>query len=76
MKVWSSGQTETDVNSESDTIEVSGAAKYSDEKLKRYAREAAGDFSYGANMRGSAKYRKHLAEVLIYRAMHEILTKE
>lgn len=46
------------------------------EKLKSYAREAAKAFAYRSNMRGSAEYRKHLAEVFIYRSMREILTKE
>lgn len=47
-----------------------------EEALRARAREAAESFTYGSNMRGSAEYRKHLAEVLIYRAMREILTKE
>lgn len=48
----------------------------SEDKLRTYAGEAAETFSYGSNMRGSAKYRKHLAEVLIYRAVGEILAEE
>lgn len=52
------------------------AKNCSDEQLKSYAHEAAKDFSYSSNMRGSAEYREHLAEVFIYRAMCEILAKE
>lgn len=40
------------------------------------AKEAADGFTYGSNMRGSAEYRKHLAEVLIARAMTSILMEE
>lgn len=45
----------------------------SGEQLTEYARETASEFVYGSNMRGSAKYREHLAEVLIRRAMCSIL---
>ena len=46
-----------------------------EEELRKYAREAADSFSYGSIMRGSAEYRRHLAEVLIYRAMRSILAE-
>ena len=46
------------------------------EQIAKCAREAAGEFEYGSNMRGSAEYRKHLAEVMIGRAMTSILTEE
>ena len=46
-----------------------------EEELRKYAREAADSFSYSSNMRGSAEYRRHLAEVLIYRAMRSILAE-
>ncbi len=39
------------------------------------AKEAAGRFAYGSNMRGSAEYRAHLAEVYI-RRLAEKLEKE
>ena len=42
-------------------------------ELAGYAKEAAAGFTYGTNMRGSAGYRRHLAEVLILRAMRSIL---
>lgn len=48
----------------------------SEDEIRSYAEEAAEAFSYGSNMRGSAEYRKHLAEVLIYRAMREVLAEE
>lgn len=48
----------------------------SDTQLESYAREAAEAFDYGTNMRGSAGYRRHLAEVLIRRAMGSVLTEE
>ena len=44
-----------------------------EEKLAECAKEAAAGFVYGTNMRGSAEYRHHLAEVLILRAMRSIL---
>ncbi len=43
-----------------------------DAGLRELAREAAGQFSYGSNMRGNSEYRKHLAEVDIYRNLKEI----
>ncbi len=46
-----------------------------EEGLRSYAKEAAASFSYGTNMRGSAEYRQHLAEVLIYREMRSIITE-
>lgn len=46
-----------------------------EEQLTIYAKEAAAGFSYGTNMRASAKYRQHLAEVMILRAMWSILTE-
>lgn len=45
----------------------------SDEQLESYAKEAAECFEYGTNMRGTADYRKHLAKVLIMRAMQKVL---
>ena len=37
---------------------------------------AADMFTYGSNMRGSAEYRRHLAEVLIRRSIRAILAEE
>lgn len=48
----------------------------SNEQLTIYAKEAAAGFTYGTNMRGSARYRHHLAEVMIGRAMRSILTED
>ena len=48
----------------------------SDEELAEYAKKAAAEFSYGTNMRGSAEYRQHLAEVLIRREMRSILDEK
>ncbi len=45
----------------------------SGEMISEYARQAASEFTYGSNMRGSAGYRQHLAEVLIRREMTSIL---
>lgn len=44
-----------------------------DEQLAEYAKSAAAEFTYGSNMRGSAEYRQHLAEVLLRREMRSIL---
>ncbi len=44
--------------------------------LADFAKQAASEFNYGTNMRGSAEYRQHLAEVLIRRAMSAILAEE
>jgi len=44
-----------------------------DEQLTEYAKRVAAEFTYGSNMRGSAEYRKHLAEVLLRREMRSIL---
>ncbi len=46
------------------------------EQLQIYAKEAAAGFTYGTNMRASAKYRQHLAEVMILRAMQSILKEK
>lgn len=46
------------------------------EQIAAYAKEAAAAFSYGSNMRGSAGYRRHLAEVLIRRAITSIVSEE
>lgn len=46
------------------------------EQIAGYAKEAAEEFSYGSNMRGSAGYRRHLAEVLIRRAITSIVSEE
>ena len=40
--------------------------------LTRLAAETAAEYRYGTNMRGSAEYRQHLAEVLIARALREL----
>lgn len=48
----------------------------SEEQIAAYAKEIAAEFDYGTNMRGSAEYRKHLAEVLIRREMSSILAEE
>ena len=44
-----------------------------DEQLTEYAKRVAAEFTYGSNMRGSAEYRQHLAEVLLRREMRSIL---
>lgn len=49
------------ITKETKLVEKSDAAQF--------AKEAAGQFSFGTNMRGSKEYRKHLAEVLIKRAV-------
>ena len=46
-----------------------------EEMIAEYARQAASEFTYGTNMRGSAEYRRHLAEVLIRREMSSILAE-
>lgn len=48
----------------------------SEEMIAQYAKMAASEFTYGSNMRGSAEYRKRLAEVLIRRAIHSIVAEE
>lgn len=48
----------------------------SEEMIAGYAQKAASEFTYGSNMRGSAEYRQHLAEVLIRREMTSILAEE
>ena len=48
----------------------------SEDTIAEYARQAASEFTYGTNMRGSAEYRRHLAEVLIRREMSSILAEE
>ncbi|MGC4019801.1 MAG: FAD binding domain-containing protein [Muricomes sp.] len=48
----------------------------SKEDLEVCSREAAAEFTYATNMRGSSKYRRHLAEVLILRGMRSILAEE
>lgn len=47
-----------------------------EEQIAEYAGKVAAEFSYGTNMRGSAEYRHHLAEVLIRREMSSILAEE
>lgn len=47
----------------------------SEEMIAEYAKQAATEFTYGSNMRGSAEYRRHLAEVLIRREMASILAE-
>lgn len=46
------------------------------EAIAGYAKEIAAEFDYGTNMRGSAQYRQHLAEVLLGRSISSILTEE
>ena len=41
-----------------------------DEQLTEYAKRVAAEFTYGSNMRGSAEYRQHLAEVLLRRVQN------
>lgn len=48
----------------------------SEEMIADYAKQAAAAFTYGTNMRGSAEYRQHLAEVLIRREISSILAEE
>lgn len=45
------------------------------EAVADYAKEAAAEFSYGTNMRGSAEYRQHIAEVLIRRSINSIVAE-
>ncbi|HIX62870.1 MAG TPA: FAD binding domain-containing protein [Candidatus Mediterraneibacter colneyensis] len=45
------------------------------EQIAEYAKEAASEFTYGSNMRGSAEYRQHLAEVLLKREISSILAE-
>ncbi|MBQ9155540.1 MAG: FAD binding domain-containing protein [Eubacterium sp.] len=40
--------------------------------IGRFASEAADQFDYGSNMRGSAGYRRDLAEILIRRCLHTL----
>lgn len=42
---------------------------YTEEAIRRCAKEAADSVTYGSNMRGSAVYRRHLAEVCVRRAL-------
>lgn len=51
-------------------------SEISDEELAEYAKKAASEFSYGTNMRGSAEYRQHLAEVMIRREMRSIIDEK
>lgn len=50
-------------------------ADVTSEQIEAYAKEVADSFDYGTNMRGSAEYRKHLAQVLVKRAMESIITE-
>ena len=50
-------------------------ADASEAMIADYAGQAASEFTYGSNMRGSAEYRRHLAEVLIRREMTSILAE-
>lgn len=45
----------------------------SKEEVSSFSRDAAARFRYESNMRGSAEYRQHLAEVLIERAVRTLL---
>lgn len=47
----------------------------SKEQIQEYAKEVADSFRYGSNMRGSSKYRKHLAQVLVGRAIESMITE-
>lgn len=47
----------------------------SEEVIAGYAKQAASEFAYGTNMRGSAGYRQHLAEVLLRREISSILAE-
>lgn len=40
-----------------------------EEGVKQFARQAVSEFSFGSNMRGSAEYRRHLAQVSVCRAI-------
>ncbi len=51
------------------------AKDVSEGQISAYAKEIADEFTYGTNMRGSAEYRRHLAEVLIRRAICSILAE-
>ena len=51
------------------------AADASEEMIADYAKQVASEFTYGSNMRGSAEYRQHLAEVLLRREMSSILAE-
>ena len=46
------------------------------EELREAALTISDQFTYGSNMRGSAKYRHHLGQVLLRRCMEEIQKKE
>lgn len=48
----------------------------SEEQITEYAGKAASEFTYGTNMRGSAEYRQHLAEVLLKREIRSILEEK
>ena len=50
-------------------------ADISEDEIREYAKIVASEFVYGTNMRGSAKYHQHLAEVLIFREMRSIITE-
>src|SRR5699024_4087468 len=50
-------------------------ADASEEMIADYAKQVASEFTYGSNMRGSAEYRQHLAEVLLRREMSSILAE-
>ena len=50
-------------------------ADATEEQIAEYAKEAASEFTYGSNMRGSAEYRQHLAEVLLKREISSILAE-
>ncbi len=47
-----------------------------EEAIAACAKEIAAEFDYGTNMRGSAEYRQHLAEVLLRRSISSILTED
>lgn len=48
----------------------------SEDRIAACAKEIAGGFNYGTNMRGSAEYRRHLAEVLLRREIGSILAED
>lgn len=51
-------------------------ADASEEQIRACAEEVADSYTYGSNMRGSAAYRRRLAQVLIERAIKSIITEE
>jgi xanthine dehydrogenase iron-sulfur cluster and FAD-binding subunit A len=46
---------------------------YDENSVEEYAKNAAKSFNYGSNIRGSAEYREHIAEVLVKRTIVKIV---